>query len=129
MNQIDEALGVSAQALAVRSQRMELIARNLANADTPNFKAQDVDFKKVLRQSQNEYSLQTTNASHIAQADMPTSEAGVKYRVPFNVAFDGNTVEMSVEQAQYGKSAADYQATLDFLDQRVQGIRRALKGE
>ncbi len=129
MNQIDQALGVSAQALAVRSQRLELIARNLANADTPNFKAQDVDFKKVLQQSQNEYSLQTTNAMHIAQADTPVGASGVKYRVPFNVAFDGNTVEMNVEQAQYGKSAADYQATLDFLDQRVQGIRRALKGE
>jgi flagellar basal-body rod protein FlgB len=129
MNQIDQALGVSAQALSVRSQRLELIARNLANADTPNFKAQDLDFKKVLQQSQNDLSLQTTNAAHIAQADGTGSESGVKYRVPFNVAFDGNTVEMNVEQAQYGKSAADYQATLDFLDQRVQGIRRALKGE
>ena len=129
MNQIDQALGVSAQALSLRSQRLELIARNIANADTPNFKAQDLDFRQVLKQNQDEVGLHTTHAMHIAQADEPSSASGVKYRVPFNVAFDGNTVEMNVEQAQYGKSAADYQATLDFLDQRVSGIRRALKGE
>jgi flagellar basal-body rod protein FlgB len=51
------------------------------------------------------------------------------YRTPFNVSFDGNTVELNVEQAKYGKSAGDYQATLNFLEQRVSGIRKALRGE
>jgi flagellar basal-body rod protein FlgB len=54
---------------------------------------------------------------------------GMRYRIPFNVAFDGNTVELSIEQAQYGKAAADYQATLQFLEQRVSSMRRALKGD
>jgi flagellar basal-body rod protein FlgB len=53
----------------------------------------------------------------------------MRYRIPFNVAFDGNTVELNIEQAQYGKAAADYQATLQFLEQRVSSIRRALKGD
>ena len=54
---------------------------------------------------------------------------GMRYRTPFNTSFDGNTVEMSVEQAQYGKAAADYQATLNFLESRVSGIRKALRGD
>ena len=53
----------------------------------------------------------------------------MRYRIPFNTSFDGNTVELSVEQAQFGKAAADYQATLSFLENRVNGLRRALKGE
>ena len=58
-----------------------------------------------------------------------TAKDGVMYRIPFNVAFDGNTVELNVEQAQYGKAAADYQATLNFLEQRISGMRKALRGE
>jgi flagellar basal-body rod protein FlgB len=54
---------------------------------------------------------------------------GLKYRTPFNTAFDGNTVELTVEQAKYGQSAGEYQATLNFLEQRVSGIRKALRGE
>ena len=127
MDLIDKALGVHSQALAVRSQRMEVLARNIANADTPNFKARELDFRRVLKDSQTE-SLQTTHSNHIAQSDNRSDDA-LMYRVPFNVAFDGNTVELNVEQAQYGKSAADYQATLNFLEQRISGVRKALRGE
>jgi flagellar basal-body rod protein FlgB len=67
-------------------------------------------------------------AGHIAQGDAGSAD-NVKYRTPFNTAFDGNTVELNVEQAKYGKSAADYQATLNFLEQRVSGIRKALRGD
>jgi flagellar basal-body rod protein FlgB len=127
MNVLDKALGVHAQALGMRSQRMELLARNIANADTPNFKARDIDFKQVMQQTQ-ETAMVTTQAGHISQAESDPA-GGVKYRTPFNTAFDGNTVELNVEQAKYGKSAADYQATLNFLEQRVSGIRKALRGE
>jgi len=127
MSLLDSALGVHAQALAVRSQRVEVLARNIANADTPNYKAQDVDFRQVLKSAQ-AGDIQATNSRHIT--DMPEStEGGMKYRVPFNVAFDGNTVEMNVEQAQYGKAAADYQATLNFLENKISGMRKALRGE
>jgi len=127
MSLLDSALGVHAQALAVRSQRVEVLARNIANADTPNFKAQDLDFKQVLKSAQ-AGDIQTTNSRHIAA--MPEStDGGMKYRVPFNVSFDGNTVEMNVEQAQYGKAAADYQATLNFLENKISGMRKALRGE
>ena len=127
MSLLDSALGVHAQALAVRSQRVEVLARNIANADTPQYKAQDLDFKQVLKSAQSG-DLQVTNSRHLPDLAAGTEDA-LKYRVPFNVAFDGNTVELNVEQAQYGNAAADYQATLNFLENRISGIRKALRGE
>jgi len=72
--------------------------------------------------------MQTTHANHIGQGE-DGSPGGLKYRVPFNVAFDGNTVELSVEQAKFGQSAADYQTTLSILESRIGGIRKALRGD
>ena len=127
MNMIDNALGVHAQALGMRSKRMEVVARNIANADTPHFKAKDIDFKSVLKQTR-EDALRTTNNAHI-EIPMPESPDGEKFRVPFNASFDGNTVELNVEQAKFGQIAADYQTTLNILENRVSGIRRALRGD
>ncbi len=129
MSMFDTALGQHGQALAVRNQRMEVLARNIANADTPHFKARDLDFKQILQQASGD-KLQTTDAQHMAlPAQGNGTERGLLYRVPFNAAFDGNTVELNVEQAQYGKAAADYQASLSFLENRVSGLRKALRGE
>jgi flagellar basal-body rod protein FlgB len=124
---IDDALGVHAQALGLRSKRMELLARNIANADTPHFKAKDMDFKSILKDTR-ESTLNTTNQQHMNLPidESPTAE---KFRVPFNTSFDGNTVEMNVEQAKFGQVAADYQATLNILENRVSTIRRALRGD
>jgi flagellar basal-body rod protein FlgB len=127
MNMIDNALGVHAQALGLRSKRMEVLARNIANADTPHFKAKDVDFRSVLKQSR-EDALNSTHNLHMKIA-MEEDSGGEKYRVPFNASFDGNTVEMNVEQAKFGQVAADYQTTLNILENRVSGIRRALRGD
>jgi len=122
------ALDTHGQALDVRSRRMEVLARNIANADTPNFKAKDIDFKAVLDRTNVGTAMSITQAGHFDVGDQ-INPNGEKYRVPLNRSFDGNTVEMNVEQAQYGKAAAQYQATLSFLESRVSGIRRALRGE
>ena len=106
---------------------MEVLARNIANADTPNFKAQDLDFKAMLKEAGKEYLNATHDQHYSALADAPDN--GMRFRVPFNSSFDGNTVEINVEQAQYGKAASDYQATLQFLENRIGSIRKALKGE
>ena len=127
MNMIDNALGVHAQALGLRSKRMEVLARNIANADTPHYKAKDIDFRSVLKQTR-EDALNTTHNVHIP-LPMEESPGGEKYRVPFNASFDGNTVELNVEQAKFGQIAADYQTTLNILENRVSGIRRALRGD
>ena len=127
MNLIDNALGVHAQALGLRSKRMEVLARNIANADTPHYKAKDIDFRSVLKQSR-EDALNSTHNMHLKIA-IEEDSSGEKYRVPFNASFDGNTVEMNVEQAKFGQVAADYQTTLNILENRVSGIRRALRGD
>lgn len=125
---IQNVFGLHEEALQLKNQRLELIARNIANADTPNFKAQDLDFKAALNHAQRDTAMQATQTGHYTAGDAQLA-LGLKYRVPFNTAFDGNTVEMNVEQAQFGKAAADYQATLSFLESRVSGLRKALKGE
>ena len=129
MNTIDHFIGFSAQALKVRSDRMQVLSENIANADTPNYKARDLDFKALLNKAQNpDMQLQTTAPEHISHGE-PSGTKGMKYRNPFNTSFDGNTVEMGVEQANYGQAVAHYQATLNFLESRVSGLRRALRGE
>ena len=127
MSIFDSALNTHAKSLTARSQRVELLAQNIANADTPNFKARDLDFKTIFRNA-SEDPMQTTNGKHM-ELPIETNADGMMFRVPFNVAFDGNTVELNVEQAQYGKAAAEYQATVNFLQDEIGGLRKALRGE
>ena len=127
MDILSGALGISERALGVRSQRLEVLSRNIANADTPNYKAEELDFKAMLKETSREY-ISATHAKHYAALEEQPDD-GKRFRVPFNSTFDGNTVEISVEQAQFGQAAADYQTTLNFLENRISGIRKALKGE
>ena len=129
MNLLNQTLGIHGQALQVKGRRLEVLAQNIANADTPSYKARDVDFKAVLNGTQTQdLSITATRGQHFSSGE-PPAESGLLYRTPFNTSFDGNTVEMSVEQAQYGKAAADYQATLQFLENRISGLRKALRGD
>ena len=127
MNSIDNYIGFSGLALQVRSDRMQVLSENIANADTPNYKARDIKFSKVM-EDVGYSSLKTTAALH-----MPIAEGsqinGMVYRIPLNNSFDGNTVEMNIEQAQFGQAAGDYQATLNILEQRINTFKRAFKGE
>ena len=125
---LHNVFGNHEKALQLKSQRMELLARNIANADTPNYKARDLDFKAVLNGLSNDTRMDATSTGHYKVGEGLDTH-GMRYRIPFNTSFDGNTVELNVEQAQFGKAAADYQATLRFLESRVSGLRRALKGE
>ena len=127
MNFIDKAFSLSEKTLSVRAQRMEVLSRNIANADTPHYKAQDIDFKTVMKTA-SEGAMVTTNPMHLTEGPDQTSD-GLKFRIPFNVAFDGNTVELPVEQAKFGQYAAEYQTTLSILENRISGIRKALRGE
>jgi len=129
MNFIDKDFALHERALRFRSQRMEVLSSNIANADTPNFKARDVDFRQVMKTVRTD-ALTTTQPQHYElEGGVPPDQAALKYRIPFNTSFDGNTVELSMEQAKFGKATGDFQATLSFLENRVSGIRKALKGE
>ena len=127
MNSIDNYIGFSGLALQVRSDRMQVLSENIANADTPNYKARDVKFSKVLEDVANN-SLTATSALHMTSVQN-TPRNGIMYRIPLNNSFDGNTVEMNIEQAQFGQAAGDYQATLNILENRISTFKRAFKGE
>jgi flagellar basal-body rod protein FlgB len=128
MKILDSAFAFTERTLAVRGQRMEVLSKNIANADTPNYKAQDVDFRSVLKGTQLPTAMNATQKGHFSESKM-ISDANLFYTTPLNSSVDGNTVELSVEQAKYGRAAAQYQATLRFIESDVSGIRKALKGE
>lgn len=127
MEILNNALGIHEHALPLRNRRMQVIAENIANADTPHFKAKDINFSKALDAARSS-PMRATQSNHFEIGDLPGAD-GMMFRTPFNASADGNTVEMSVEQARYGKAAGDYQATLAFLENRISGIRKALRGE
>lgn len=129
MRILEGSLGLHEYALGMRARRLELLARNIANADTPHYKAQDLDFKLMLSRLESQpSSMSVTHQRHYPVGDVTGANA-TRFRIPFNASMDGNTVELSVEQAHYGKASSDYQATLSFLENRVSGIRKALRGE
>ena len=125
---IDRLFGVHAQALQLRSQRGELLASNLANADTPGYKARDLDFRNALESAQAATALKTTRAGHIGSAN-GSGGAHMLYRVPVQPSLDGNTVDTQVEQSEFAENAVRYQATLRILGGKVSGLMKAIKGE
>lgn len=114
----DTLFGIHAAALTVRSQRMGLLASNIANASTPGFKARDLDFQQALNAAESPGGLSAA-----------ATDAASKYRVPTQASLDGNTVELSTEQTAFAENAVAYQTTLSFLNGRIGQITRALRGE
>jgi len=124
----DQALGIHPQALALREKRSTLIAANLANADTPNYKARDMDFKSLLKQSMpGAPGIERTQAGHFAP--QPELDARVMFRNPTQVSLDGNTVEEHSEQARYAENAVQYQASLRFINGSFSDLMTALRGQ
>ncbi|WPL19766.1 Putative proximal rod protein [Thiorhodovibrio winogradskyi] len=129
---LDKALGISPQALLVRADRTELLASNLANADTPNYKARDIDFRAALSQAAgggNRLPLKRTDDQHLPPAptgtlDMPPERL---YRVPAQPALDGNTVDPQLEHAAFAENAMQFQSSVEFLNRKVSGLKSALQ--
>jgi flagellar basal-body rod protein FlgB len=132
---LDSYLGVQQDALKVQSKRMEVLAKNLANVDTPNYKAQDIDFKTALAQAGSPGAalpLATTTSNQIGNSatsgDIDTSGA-LKYRVPLAPSLDGNTVDAQMEQAAFADNTVRYQATLTFLTGSLKDLMTAITGQ
>jgi flagellar basal-body rod protein FlgB len=124
----DKALGIHPQALAMRERRGEVLAANLANADTPGYKARDLDFKSILKQNlASTQALEHTQAGHFTVQQ--TLESRLLYRNPSQVSLDGNTVEANIEQARYAENAVQYQASLQFISNKFSGLMIALRGQ
>ena len=117
MSDGNSIFGVHGTALALRSQRLSMLASNIANAATPGYKARDIDFDKAL------------GLASRGQATGAAAANAVAYRVPVTPSLDGNTVELSTEQTLFAENAVQYRTTLAFLEGRVNTLKRALKGE
>ena len=131
---LNSYLGIHAQALGLRTQRMQMLSENLANADTPNYKARDIDFRSALAQATGKQAapaptLARTDPGHLAAAGSSAGTAPTLYRIPHAPALDGNTVEADVELAAIGENALHYQATLTFLGGKLATLKSAITGE
>ena len=126
-------MGIHDDALRLRAYRSNLIASNIANTDTPRFKAKDIDFKRVLSREVNpggveSVSLRKTNSRHIRQ-NLPPGGANPQYRNPLQPSLDGNTVDADTEYTRFAENAIQYQTSLHLLSGKFKGLMTAIKGE
>ncbi|MCC7549033.1 MAG: flagellar basal body rod protein FlgB [Burkholderiales bacterium] len=129
---LDGFLARHLHALDVRARRSEVLASNIANADTPNYKARDFDFAAALRGAQagrGELALMRTSARHLSQPHASAAAVDLQYRVPVQASIDGNTVEMDTELAQFSDNALRMQADITFLSSRVRSMQIAINGQ
>jgi len=128
-NSIDKALAFDSKMLSLRGYRQQVLASNIANADTPNYKAMDVDFSKALSTAVGNLAMSRTDAGHLAPAGGNAVE-GVKpmYRTSVQPSIDGNTVDSDVEQAAFSENALKYMSTLQFMNGKIQSTLLALRG-
>lgn len=129
----EKAFSIHDDAMIMRARRSSILASNIANADTPNYKARDINFKAVLSSMQQPQTgdtlkLTSTHQHHLMMASSKMN-ATIQYRNPLHASLDGNTVDSHVEQAKFTENALQYQTSFTFLNGRIQGIVSALKGE
>ena len=132
-SKIDNALSFQQQALGLRAYRQQVLAGNIANADTPNYKARDFDFTSALKEAvagRGEGSLLVarTNSAHLAGIG-ESGPARLMYRTPVQSSADGNTVEMDVERAQFSENAVRYEAGLTFITHQLKMLTAAMQAQ
>ena len=128
VDSIKQQFEVYSNALGLRNKKNEILASNIANAATPNYKARDVDFEVELARALSVGPLNTTSNGHIALASK-NLPGKVQYREPLQPSMDGNTVELQIEQMEFAENAIRYQTTLDFINSKVRGLMGAIRGE
>ncbi|GGC07781.1 flagellar basal body rod protein FlgB [Marinobacterium zhoushanense] len=131
----ESALGIHDDALLLRARRAEVLANNIANADTPGFKARDIDFASILHgelggeQDPLSTELAQTQAGHAGEFIEPDFAAELMFRTPSQPSVDGNTVEVQEEMARYSDNAIRYQSSFTMLNSKFKGLVSAIKGE
>lgn len=134
LNRLDDMLSFHTQALRVRDQRQQVLASNIANADTPDYKARDLDFKTALQGALNGTpaaggtTLATTTFGHLAGNPGTASDVGLLYRTPAQGSVDGNTVDMDAERAAFADNAIHYEFNLTRLSQQIKGMLAVIQG-
>ncbi len=129
---IDNALQFHSRALELRAYRQELLASNVANADTPGYKARDIDFgsqlEQVLAQRTTGVAAERTQAAHLASAARTSGPGAPAYRNVLQPSIDGNTVDMDLERAQFADNAIHYEANLMFINGQLKALLAAIQG-
>ncbi|MDD6176920.1 MAG: flagellar basal body rod protein FlgB [Ruminobacter sp.] len=125
--------GIHEQALSIRTRRAEILASNIANADTPGYKAQDLDFKTALKNAQENISSGTnialTNDKHLNIENIG-SDSAIMFRQNYQPdTGDGNSVDINIERMAYMQNSLEYQTTIEFLNSRINGLRKVIAGE
>jgi flagellar basal-body rod protein FlgB len=137
IGKLDDYLRFNEAALSLRSQRQQILASNIANADTPNYKARDIDFASALqgvmaRTAPPAGVLAATAPAHIAggtqNADMLPDGTQVQYRGVVQGAVDGNTVDMDVERNQFADNALRYEAGITMINHQIRSLMAAIQG-
>ena len=128
----ERAFSIHDDALLLRARRSSILASNIANVDTPDYKARDFDFAAVMKSANSQQTgrlaLASTNGAHIAPRNN-ISEPVLQYRNPLHPSLDGNSVDAHVEQAKFSENAMLYQTSFTFLNGKINGLMKALKGE
>ncbi|MFT2110686.1 flagellar basal body rod protein FlgB [Marinomonas sp. 2405UD68-3] len=125
------ALAGHDKALLFRSARSAVLANNIANSDTPNYKARDISFESMMSQSmRSQLSMDVTNEKHLSQTSGFTSidADALLYRTPSQPSLDGNTVDMQREQAEFAQNSLQFDTSFLFLDRKISGMKKALSG-
>ena len=131
----DKALGIHEQALGFRAKRAEVLANNIANADTPNYKARDLDFSAALAAQQEKtksgpFAMNVTNQRHIDGEGLgDAGDGSLLYRTPMQPSIDQNTVDAQLEQSNYAQNSVNFQASFTLLNSKFKGLVSALRGE
>lgn len=137
IDRLDQDLSFYRTAMGLRGYRQELLASNIANADTPHFKARDIDFKSALASamgapgadSAGPLALARTREGHLSGNDAAPYATAAKYRTEYQGAVDGNTVNMDVERAAFAENALQLEALITFINKRFDGLQRAINGQ
>ncbi|MDA9655080.1 flagellar basal body rod protein FlgB [Pelagibacteraceae bacterium] len=128
MNEIKKNINMLGNSLSLRAKRNEILASNIANAATPNYKARDIDFDTEIKKYQKNGPIEVTHGEHLS-IKRPVAPGKVLFRDNVNPSLDGNTVELAVEQLQFAENSMRYQSTLSFLSGKINTLMSAIKGE
>jgi flagellar basal-body rod protein FlgB len=134
LNRLDDMLNFHTQALRIRDQRQQVLASNIANADTPDYKARDLDFKAALQgalqgsPAAGGVGLAATAPGHLAGKPGLAAETGLLYRTPAQGSVDGNTVDMDAERAAFAENAIQYEFNLNRISQQIKGMLTVIQG-
>jgi len=130
---IDNALSFHQTALNLQAHRQQLLASNIANADTPNYKARDIDFRSALQGALGErlgpLALSTSSARHLPVAGAASLQGYIGYRTEFQSSVDGNTVNMDAERAAFAENSLHYEASITFINGLLRGMQSAISGQ